>query len=135
VDNRSETEQAPAVASLGAKDIQPDFHGCGDCRLRWGFWRWSRRPAVCWCSGPILAPVPSVEVAGASLHASNSAHGDAAGPPIVMLAWRQSNLEAMRRPLGEALAKHHRVILDRPSRPWLEHPRAVGLFDAGIRRG
>ncbi|MBV9461400.1 MAG: alpha/beta hydrolase [Bradyrhizobium sp.] len=44
---------------------------------------------------------------------------DPLGPPILLLHGASSNLEAMRKPLGEKLAKHHRVILiDRPGHGW-----------------
>ena len=44
---------------------------------------------------------------------------DAAGPPIVLIHGASSNLETMRRPLGERLAADHRVILiDRPGHGW-----------------
>jgi len=42
-----------------------------------------------------------------------------AGPPVVMLHGASSNLEIMRRPVGDRLAKTHRVILiDRPGHGW-----------------
>jgi pimeloyl-ACP methyl ester carboxylesterase len=60
-----------------------------------------------------------VEVAGAALHVVELGPRDAAGPPIVMIHGASSNLEAMRHPLGEMLAKNHRVILvDRPGHGW-----------------
>jgi pimeloyl-ACP methyl ester carboxylesterase len=65
------------------------------------------------------APDRMIEVEGARLHVVDIGPRDAAGPPIVMLHGASSNLEAMRRPLGEMLAKHHRVILiDRPGHGW-----------------
>ena len=64
-----------------------------------------------------------VEVAGATLNVVELGPRDAAGPPIVMLHGASSNLESMRRPLGEMLARNHRVILiDRPGHGW--SPRA-----------
>jgi pimeloyl-ACP methyl ester carboxylesterase len=60
-----------------------------------------------------------IEVAGARLHIQELGPRDAAGPPIVMIHGASSNLEAMRRPLGDLLANNHRVILiDRPGRGW-----------------
>jgi pimeloyl-ACP methyl ester carboxylesterase len=60
-----------------------------------------------------------VEVAGAKLNILDLGPGDATGPPIVMIHGASSNLEAMRRPLGERLAENHRVILiDRPGHGW-----------------
>lgn len=59
-----------------------------------------------------------VEVDGARLHVVDLGQRDAR-PPIVMLHGASSNLEAMRRPLGDLLAKDHRVILiDRPGHGW-----------------
>src|SRR5437879_2832055 len=70
------------------------------------------------------APGVMVGVAGASLHIVELGPRDAAGPPIVMLHGASSNLEAMRQPLGERLAKHHRVILiDRPGHGWSSRAR------------
>jgi pimeloyl-ACP methyl ester carboxylesterase len=70
------------------------------------------------------APGIMVRVAGANLHVVELGPRDAAGPAIVMLHGASSNLEAMRRPLGEALAKNHRVILiDRPGHGWSTRAR------------
>ncbi|SDO78842.1 alpha/beta fold hydrolase [Afipia sp. GAS231] len=70
------------------------------------------------------APGVMVEVAGASLHIVELGPRDAAGPAIVMLHGASSNLEAMRRPLGDGLAKSHRVILiDRPGHGWSTRER------------
>lgn len=65
----------------------------------------------------------TVDVIGAALNVvelgPGDASSDAAGPPILLLHGASSNLEAMRKPLGELLAKHHRVILiDRPGHGW-----------------
>ena len=66
-----------------------------------------------------------IEVAGARLNVVDIGPRDAAGPPVVMIHGASSNLEAMRQPLGDRLAEHHRVILiDRPG-PWLEHARRI----------
>lgn len=60
----------------------------------------------------------SVDVAGAQLNVVD------VGPrsdslPIVLVHGASSNLETMRQPLGELLARHHRVILiDRPGHGW-----------------
>ena len=60
-----------------------------------------------------------VEVAGATLNVLDLGPKDASGPPIVLLHGASSNLEAMRRPLGDRLAVRHRVILiDRPGHGW-----------------
>jgi pimeloyl-ACP methyl ester carboxylesterase len=60
-----------------------------------------------------------IEVAGATLNVVDIGPRDAAGPPIVMIHGASSNLEIMRQPLGDELARHHRVILiDRPGHGW-----------------
>ena len=64
-----------------------------------------------------------VEVDGATLHVVDIGPRET-GPPIVMLHGASSNLEAMRRPLGDLLAEHHRVILiDRPGHGWSTRAR------------
>jgi pimeloyl-ACP methyl ester carboxylesterase len=68
-------------------------------------------------------PGRMVEVDGATLHVVDTGPRDA-GPPIVMLHGASSNLEVMRRPLGDLLAKNHRVILiDRPGHGWSTRAR------------
>jgi pimeloyl-ACP methyl ester carboxylesterase len=65
-----------------------------------------------------------IEVAGATLNVVDIGPRDAAGPPIVMLHGASSNLEVMRQPLGDRLAKDHRVILiDRPGHGWSTRAR------------
>jgi pimeloyl-ACP methyl ester carboxylesterase len=60
----------------------------------------------------------TIEVAGARLNFVDLGPRDAAGPPVVMIHGASSNLESMR-PLGDLIAKHHRVILiDRPGHGW-----------------
>src|SRR4051794_39812362 len=60
----------------------------------------------------------TIEVAGAHLNIVDLGPREAGGPPVVLLHGASSNLETMR-PLGELLAKHHRVILiDRPGHGW-----------------
>ncbi|HYW64652.1 MAG TPA: alpha/beta hydrolase [Bradyrhizobium sp.] len=60
----------------------------------------------------------TIELAGAHLNLVDLGPRGAAGPPIVLLHGASSNLEAMR-PLGELLAREHRVILiDRPGHGW-----------------
>src|SRR5580692_11570455 len=66
----------------------------------------------------------SVEVAGASLNVLDIGPRDATTPPIVMLHGASSNLGTMRVPLGDELAKTHRVILiDRPGHGWSPRER------------
>jgi pimeloyl-ACP methyl ester carboxylesterase len=65
-----------------------------------------------------------IEVAGATLNVVEIGPRDAPGPPIVMLHGASSNLETMRRPLGDMLAANHRVILiDRPGHGWSSRAR------------
>jgi pimeloyl-ACP methyl ester carboxylesterase len=65
-----------------------------------------------------------VEVAGADLNVLEIGPRDAAGPPVVMIHGASSNLEIMRQPLGDLLAKDHRVILiDRPGHGWSTRQR------------
>jgi len=65
-----------------------------------------------------------VEVEGGALHVIDIGPRDAAGPPIVMLHGASSNLEVMRQPVGERLARDHRVILiDRPGHGWSTRAR------------
>ena len=80
---------------------------------------------VCCCSERAYpAQGRMVEVAGGALHVLDIGPRDAAGPPIVMLHGASSNLEVMRQPLGERLAKNHRVILiDRPGHGWSTRAR------------
>lgn len=72
-----------------------------------------------------------VAVTGASLNVvevgpEEFGKSDAAGPPILLIHGASSNLEAMRRPLGEMLARHHRVILvDRPGHGWSPREREM----------
>src|ERR1700744_3412387 len=66
----------------------------------------------------------SVEVSGASLNVLDIGPRDATTPPIVMIHGASSNLGAMRVPLGDMLAKTHRVILiDRPGHGWSSRER------------
>jgi len=60
----------------------------------------------------------TIDVAGARLNVVDLGPRDAAGPPVVMIHGASSNLESMR-PLGDLLARQHRVILiDRPGHGW-----------------
>jgi pimeloyl-ACP methyl ester carboxylesterase len=61
----------------------------------------------------------TIEVAGATLNILDIGPSGGAYPPIVIIHGASSNLETMRQPLGDLLAKHHRVILiDRPGHGW-----------------
>lgn len=60
-----------------------------------------------------------VDVKGARLHVVELGPADASGLPIVLVHGASSSLQTMRKPLGDRLAKHHRVILiDRPGHGW-----------------
>jgi pimeloyl-ACP methyl ester carboxylesterase len=60
----------------------------------------------------------SIAVDGAILNVVDLGPREAS-PPIVLIHGASSNLEAMRRPLGDLLAARHRVILiDRPGHGW-----------------
>ncbi len=66
----------------------------------------------------------SIEVAGAILNVLDIGPRDMAGPPVVLIHGASSNLEAMRKPLGDMLAARHRVILiDRPGHGWSTRAR------------
>jgi pimeloyl-ACP methyl ester carboxylesterase len=61
----------------------------------------------------------SIEVGGATLNVVELGPRDGNGPPVVMVHGASSNLETMRQPLGDRLARNHRVILiDRPGHGW-----------------
>jgi pimeloyl-ACP methyl ester carboxylesterase len=65
-----------------------------------------------------------IEVTGAALNVLDIGPRDSTAPPIVMIHGASSNLEAMRHPLGDLLASHHRVILiDRPGHGWSTRAR------------
>jgi pimeloyl-ACP methyl ester carboxylesterase len=60
-----------------------------------------------------------IDVAGARLNVLDIGPRDAPGPPIVLIHGASSNLGTMRVPLGDRLARNHRVILiDRPGHGW-----------------
>jgi len=61
----------------------------------------------------------AIEVSGARLNVVDLGRRPSSDLPIVMIHGASSNLEVMRQPLGELLAKRHRVILiDRPGHGW-----------------
>lgn len=60
-----------------------------------------------------------IDVKGARLHILELGPAYAPGLPIVLVHGASSSLETMRKPLGDRLAKDHRVILiDRPGLGW-----------------
>jgi pimeloyl-ACP methyl ester carboxylesterase len=66
----------------------------------------------------------TIEVAGAALNVLDIGPRDTGRPPIVMIHGASSNLGMMRLPLGDELAKTHRVILiDRPGHGWSSRQR------------
>ncbi len=84
-----------------------------------------------------------IEVAGATLNVVDIGPREAADPPIVLIHGASSNLEVMRRPLGDMLAKNHRVILiDRPGHGWSTRTRTVdstpaiqaGMIDEALEK-
>lgn len=67
-----------------------------------------------------------VDVGDARLNVVDLGPREASTPPIVMLHGASSNLEVMRRPLGDLLASRHRVLLiDRPGHGWSSRARAA----------
>jgi pimeloyl-ACP methyl ester carboxylesterase len=65
-----------------------------------------------------------IEVAGATFNVVDIGPRDAPGPPIVLIHGASSNLETMRKPIGDMLAARHRVILiDRPGHGWSSRTR------------
>jgi len=76
-----------------------------------------------------------IEVAGARLNVVDLGPKDAARAPIVMIHGASSNLEVMRRPLGDMLAARHRVILiDRPGHGWSSRLRKEAAMPAAQGR-
>lgn len=65
-----------------------------------------------------------IDVAGARIHLVDIGAKDAPGLPIVLVHGASSSIETMRQPLGNMLAKNHRVILiDRPGHGWSTRER------------
>lgn len=65
-----------------------------------------------------------IDVNGARLHIVELGPAYAPGLPIVLVHGASSSLQTMRRPLGDRLAKDHRVILiDRPGLGWSTRER------------
>jgi len=61
----------------------------------------------------------TVGVLGAKINIVDIGPRDLEQPPIIMIHGASSNLEVMRQPLGDLLARKHRVILiDRPGHGW-----------------
>ncbi|WP_316160559.1 alpha/beta hydrolase [Bradyrhizobium sp. SZCCHNRI20481] len=67
----------------------------------------------------------AVEVGGATINLVDIGPRDGERPPLLLVHGASSNLEAMRRPLGDLLARRHRVLLvDRPGHGWSPRDRA-----------
>ena len=61
----------------------------------------------------------TVGVLGAKINIVDIGPRELERPPIIMIHGASSNLEVMRQPLGDLLARKHRVILvDRPGHGW-----------------
>ena len=66
----------------------------------------------------------AIDVDGATINLVDIGPRDREKPPLLLLHGASSNLEAMRRPLGELLAQRHRVLLvDRPGHGWSPRTR------------
>jgi pimeloyl-ACP methyl ester carboxylesterase len=64
-----------------------------------------------------------IDVTGATLNVVDI--GPRSGLPVVLIHGASSNLEAIRKPLGDRLAEKHRVILiDRPGHGWSSRARS-----------
>ncbi|BAM92296.1 putative alpha/beta hydrolase [Bradyrhizobium oligotrophicum S58] len=66
----------------------------------------------------------AIDVDGATINLVDIGPRDGEKPPLLLIHGASSNLEAMRRPLGELLAQRHRVLLvDRPGHGWSPRTR------------
>jgi pimeloyl-ACP methyl ester carboxylesterase len=60
-----------------------------------------------------------IDVTGGRLHVVELGQQNSASLPVVLIHGASANLESMRQPLGDLLAKKHRVIMiDRPGHGW-----------------
>lgn len=60
-----------------------------------------------------------IAVRAARLHVVDIGPRKLAEPPIVMIHGASANLRSMRQPIGDMLAREHRVLLfDRPGHGW-----------------
>ncbi|WP_322513954.1 alpha/beta hydrolase [Rhodopseudomonas palustris] len=74
---------------------------------------------VLWLQGRFPPQGEVIAVSGGRLHVVDLGPRNLATPPIVMIHGASSNLGAMRVPLGDQLARRHRVLLiDRPGHGW-----------------
>ncbi|MGJ4941667.1 alpha/beta fold hydrolase [Bradyrhizobium sp. HKCCYLS1011] len=66
----------------------------------------------------------TIKIEGANINLVDIGPRDGAEPPLLLIHGASSNLDAMRRPLGDLLARYHRVLLvDRPGHGWSERDR------------
>src|SRR5688572_13395607 len=60
-----------------------------------------------------------IDVTGGRLHVVELGADNTGAVPVVLIHGASANLESMRQPLGERLARSHRVIMiDRPGHGW-----------------
>jgi pimeloyl-ACP methyl ester carboxylesterase len=85
----------------------------------------------------------AVQVDGATINLVDIGPRDDQKPPLLLLHGASSNLEPMRKPLGEMLAERHRVLLvDRPGHGWSRRDRnedstpavQARMLDQALRR-
>ncbi len=90
----------------------------------WRCWRCSPQIGVIAIQWKYPPQGKFVDVPGARLHVVEIGPNVPGELPIVMIAGANSSLETIRRPLGDLLAKSHRVILvDRPGQGWSTRER------------
>lgn len=66
----------------------------------------------------------AIKIDGANINLVDIGLGRPDAPPLLLLHGASSNLEAMRQPLGDLLAKRYRVLLvDRPGHGWSDRDR------------
>ncbi|MGY3448149.1 alpha/beta fold hydrolase [Bradyrhizobium sp. USDA 4353] len=76
-----------------------------------------------------------IVVNGATINLVDIGPRDSQKPPLLLLHGASSNLEAMRKPLGDMLAERHRVLLvDRPGHGWSPRERAEDSTPAAQAR-
>ena len=77
----------------------------------------------------------AIPVNGATINLVDIGPRDGQRPPLLLIHGASSNLEAMRRPLGDRLAQRHRVLLvDRPGHGWSPRERSEDSTPAAQAR-
>lgn len=77
----------------------------------------------------------AIPVNGATINLVDIGPRDGQRPPLLLIHGASSNLEAMRRPLGDLLAQRHRVLLvDRPGHGWSPRERSEDSTPAAQAR-